>query len=54
MHRRRPWAHAFNANALKEYEPRINLKGRVHQLVEELAQRQGWMVDVAQWIGFFT
>ncbi|GJE89584.1 cytochrome P450 [Phanerochaete sordida] len=52
MQRRRPWNRAFNINALKEYEPLI--AGRVHQLVDALAKRQGQVVDIGQWIGFFA
>nr|AAX81444.1 high nitrogen upregulated cytochrome P450 monooxygenase 2 [Phanerodontia chrysosporium] len=52
MQRRRPWNRAFSATALKEYEPLIY--GRVHQLVSALADRQGQVVDIAKWIGYFT
>ena len=50
--RRRPWNRAFNTAALKEYQPK--LQARLQQLVDALEERQGQVVDLAQWIGFFT
>lgn len=52
MQRRRPWARAFNVNSLKEYEPHI--EKRAQQLVDELAKRQGEVVDLTEWVSFFT
>lgn len=50
--RRRPWNRAFNTASLKEFQPRI--QHRVHQLVDALEERHGQVLDLAQWIGFFT
>ncbi|GJE99305.1 cytochrome P450 [Phanerochaete sordida] len=50
--RRRPWNRAFSGTALKEYNPMI--QARVQELGDALAARRGQVVDLAEWIGFFT
>ena len=50
--RRRPWNRAFSGTALKEYNPMIQT--RVQELGDALAARRGQVVDLAEWIGFFT
>ena len=50
--RRRPWNRAFNWASVKEFEPVIT--NRVQQLVEALDARKGQVIDLAEWIGFFT
>lgn len=52
--RRRTWARAFTANAIKEYHPSI-IK-RANQLVGILAEESSkyGKVDVSKWIGYFT
>ena len=50
--RRKPWNRAFNSASLKEFQPIIT--NRVHQLVERLGEQKGQVVDLAEWISFFT
>nr|BAL05148.1 cytochrome P450 [Phanerodontia chrysosporium] len=50
--RRRPWNRAFNTAAMKEYTPLM--QNRVRELGDALVARQGQVVDLAEWIGFFT
>lgn len=50
--RRRPWNRAFNMVSLKEFHPII--ANRVQQLVETLGENQGQVVDLAEWLSFFT
>ena len=50
--RRRPWNRAFSWASIKEFEPVI--VNRVHQLVETLGARKGQVVNLAEWISFFT
>lgn len=52
LHRRRPWNRAFNINAVKEFQPVIG--NRVQGLVEALTLRSGEVVDLTQWISYFT
>lgn len=52
LHRRRPWNRAFNINAVKEFQPVIG--NRVQGLVEALTLRSGEIVDLTQWISYFT
>ena len=52
MKRRKPWNRAFSSAAVREFEPII--QHRVHQLVEALGDRQGQVLDFAQWIRYFT
>lgn len=49
--RRKPWNRAFNTTGLKEYQPII--ARRALQLVEGI-HKQGGVIDLAQWISFFT
>ncbi|RDB16896.1 hypothetical protein Hypma_002424 [Hypsizygus marmoreus] len=50
--RRRIWSRGFTAEAIKSYKPL--LERRVDQLVENLTQRAGQTVDLAQWLSWFT
>ncbi|GJE99306.1 cytochrome P450 [Phanerochaete sordida] len=50
--RRRPWNRAFNSASVKEFNPII--QARVHELGDALAAREGQVLDLAEWIGFFT
>ena len=50
--RRKRWNRAFSTAALKEFQPRIQY--RVQQVVDALEERQREVVDLAEWIGFFT
>ena len=50
--RRRPWNRAFNTTSLKEFQPII--VNRARQLVDILRARRGQVVDIAEWISFFT
>ncbi|EKM52101.1 uncharacterized protein PHACADRAFT_262568 [Phanerochaete carnosa HHB-10118-sp] len=52
MHRRKPWNRAFSNASVKEFEPVI--QHRVQQLVEALGDRQGQVLDLAEWLSFFT
>lgn len=52
LHRRRPWNRAFNINAVKDFQPVIG--NRVQGLVEALALRSNEVVDLTQWISYFT
>lgn len=49
--RRKPWNRAFNTTGLKEYQPII--ARRALQLVEGMRKQCG-VIDLAQWISFFT
>lgn len=50
--RRKPWNRAFSTSSLKGYEPVIEKRAR--QLVEHLSEHKDEVVDLAQWISFFT
>ncbi|EKM49543.1 uncharacterized protein PHACADRAFT_153972 [Phanerochaete carnosa HHB-10118-sp] len=50
--RRRPWNRAFSTAAVKDYDPVI--QHRVHGLGEGLGARQGEVLDLSDWLGFFT
>ncbi len=52
MRRRKAWNRAFNTTSLKGYEPVI--ERRVRQLVDALIERKNQVVDLAEWISFFT
>ena len=49
--RRRSWNRAFSGAALKEYEQMFRQRGT--QLVEALSRQEG-VVDLAEWIGYFS
>ncbi|GJE95941.1 cytochrome P450 [Phanerochaete sordida] len=49
--RRRPWARAFAAEALKGYEPMLTR--RLAQLVDKLGSQQG-AVDLSIWLSYFS
>ncbi|KAJ3525055.1 hypothetical protein NM688_g8461 [Phlebia brevispora] len=50
--RRKPWNRAFNTSSLREFQPVI--VKRVHELVECLGERQGQIIDLAEWVSWFT
>ena len=52
MRRRRPWNRAFNTAAMKEYT--VFIRTHAQELSDALASRQGQVVDLAEWISFFT
>ncbi|KAI0822334.1 high nitrogen upregulated cytochrome P450 monooxygenase 2 [Trametes gibbosa] len=49
--RRKPWSRAFNAAALKEYEPQVS--NRANQLVETLERQKG-EISLGEFINYFT
>ncbi|KAE9402839.1 cytochrome P450 [Gymnopus androsaceus JB14] len=50
--RRRLWNKGMSNDSLKEYE--MVVAKRASQLTEELSKREGQVVDLSKWIGFFT
>ncbi|EKM49557.1 uncharacterized protein PHACADRAFT_131233 [Phanerochaete carnosa HHB-10118-sp] len=50
--RRRTWTRAFSTAAVKDFDPVI--QHRVHGLGEGLGARQGEVLDLSEWLGFFT
>lgn len=52
-HRRKIWNRGFNTTAIKETVMPV-IQSRTQQLVECLSQREGQVIDIAQWFGFFT
>lgn len=52
MRRRKAWNRAFNTSSLKGYEPVIEKRAR--QLVDALSARKNQVVDLAEWVSFFT
>nr|BAL05147.1 cytochrome P450 [Phanerodontia chrysosporium] len=50
--RRRRWNRAFNTASVKEFNPII--QARVQELGDAFAAREGQVLDLAEWIGFFT
>lgn len=51
-HRRKPWDRALNTASVKGFVPII--QNRVQQLVEALSTKDGQIIDLARWVGFFT
>ena len=49
---RKRWNRAFSTASVKEYEPII--VRRALQLAEELGKRTESVVDLAEWLSFFT
>ena len=49
---RKRWNRAFSTASVKEYEPII--VRRTLQLAEELGKRTESVVDLAEWLSFFT
>lgn len=49
--RRKPWARAMNASALKGYEEIVIQKS--NELMEQLSSRLGEVVDMNVWIGYY-
>jgi cytochrome P450 len=50
--RRRLWDRAFTSNAIKSYEPMLQV--RLTQLMDSLDARRGQSLDLSAWIGFFS
>jgi cytochrome P450 len=50
--RRRVWDRAFTPNAVKSYEPMLQI--RLDQLMAAFNQRAGSPIDIAEWFGLFS
>ncbi|KAI0306837.1 high nitrogen upregulated cytochrome P450 monooxygenase 2 [Multifurca ochricompacta] len=59
MHQRKPWNRAFSSTALKEYESIVakrirQLVGCLEDRVHSSDQKEGAVLDMAQWMNYFT
>ncbi|ETS81741.1 hypothetical protein PFICI_06743 [Pestalotiopsis fici W106-1] len=50
--RRRVWDRGFSANALRQYEPRV--QNYTNQLMEQLSKRENTPVNVTDWFNFYS
>lgn len=50
--RRKPWTKAMSPANLKAYDQTVIQK--THELIEELSQRQGQIVDISHWVNLYA